>query len=182
MTLSNWQSYTYHLKGVLDLYSFWFPFVQTCYTIHKISVGWVGFFLYVCWVPVCVLIKTLLFLLTQLPIHIVFLLPFILPPFCSTISPAILPLFTVAPFYYSSFSSILQHCFQHISFYLLTFSWLCLINILAGEKKKTQWQEQATHIFMWECVCCEQWVTLEKAQVPLLPPPSFLSWPCSGGN
>lgn len=135
--------------------------------------SWVGGVLFICmWStsmgPNQNLIK---FLLTQLPVHIVFLLPFIFPPFCSTISPAILPVFTVAPFYYSSFLSILQHCFQHISFYLLTFSWLSLINMLAGEKKK-HWQEQVTHIFMWVCLL-RAMGDIRKGKSPSSPTPIF---------
>lgn len=142
------------------------------------------------WVWVCVLIKTLLCLLTPLPFHIVFSLPFILAPlFCSLVSQAALPSSQLLCFIIHSFHPSSSIAFNISLFTSLSF-WRCLINMLAvgSKKRKKNGDKHQTHafFFVWGGLSCKRWVTLEKANRPRSHPPhplpSFLCWPGSGGN
>lgn len=120
-------------------------------------------------------------------------------PFFSTVFPTILPPLAGASLCYSSpLSFQLPSLSTHLFFLLFIPLLPCrYINMLAEKKKQRQapgnqpiFPPPVRHTPSCVCVCmcvsCKQWVTLEKAKLPLLlhPPAPLLlvCGPCSGGN
>lgn len=81
--------------------------------------------------------------------------------------------FIIHPFHPSSSIAFNISLFTSLSF------WQCLINMLAAgsqKKKKKNGDKHQTHafFFVWGCVCCKRWVTLEKAKLARSPPTPHL--------